>query len=137
MNPLSASSAVVGIVGAGTMGTGIAEVAARAGHPVRLFDAAPGAADAAREHIVRSFAGRAAKGQMAAAEAEAAARRVTVAGALGDLAPATLVVEAVAEDMAAKRRSPPTHRRFRFPRWRATSSGRHGSRACISSIRRR
>jgi 3-hydroxybutyryl-CoA dehydrogenase len=103
MNPLSASSAVVGIVGAGTMGTGIAEVAARAGHPVRLFDAAPGAADAAREHIVRSFAGRAAKGQMAAAEAEAAARRVTVAGALGDLAPATLVVEAVAENMAAKR----------------------------------
>src|SRR5947207_13834856 len=40
------SDAVVAVIGAGAMGTGIAQVAAQAGHPVRLFDARMGAAEA-------------------------------------------------------------------------------------------
>ena len=50
--------AVVGIVGAGTMGAGIAEVAAAAGHPVLLFDAVPGAAEGAKARIAESLSAR-------------------------------------------------------------------------------
>ncbi|MBM3581877.1 MAG: 3-hydroxyacyl-CoA dehydrogenase, partial [Alphaproteobacteria bacterium] len=102
MGTLLAPSAIIGIVGVGTMGAGIAEVATQAGHSVRLFDALPGAADKARTRIADSLAARAAKGRIAGSEAEAAARRVTVAATLGDLASAALVIEAVTEKMAAK-----------------------------------
>jgi 3-hydroxybutyryl-CoA dehydrogenase len=98
-----APPAVVGIAGAGAMGAGIAEVAALAGHPVRLFDPAPGAAETARGRIARSLAARAGKGKIAATEAEAAARRIAVVGALPELAGAALVLEAAPEDAGAKR----------------------------------
>jgi 3-hydroxybutyryl-CoA dehydrogenase len=101
-NPL-ARSAIVGIAGAGTMGAGIAEVAVLAGHPVRLFDAAPGAAEAAKTRVARSLAARAGRGKSAESESEAAARRLTVVGALSDLAGAALVLEAAPEDIEAKR----------------------------------
>ncbi|MCC7015656.1 MAG: 3-hydroxyacyl-CoA dehydrogenase [Rhodospirillales bacterium] len=95
--------AVVGIAGAGAMGSGIAEVAAAAGHSVLLFDAAPGAAEAAKTRIAESLALRAARGKIAPSEADAAVSRVTVVDALAGLAPAALAIEAIAEDQAAKR----------------------------------
>lgn len=106
------STAIVGIVGAGTMGSGIAEVAAAAGHPVLLFDIALGAAEGAKTRIAESFAARArssvlaagaAGGKIAAAEANAAGLRVAVVRALAALAPAALIIEATPEDAAAKR----------------------------------
>ena len=60
------------VVGAGIMGSGIAQVAAQAGHAVRLFDAREGAAAAAVAKLVATLDGLAAKGKIDAAEARAA-----------------------------------------------------------------
>ena len=56
-------AAVVAVVGAGAMGAGIAQIAAQAGHPVRLFDARSGAAGEAVARIAAAFASMAAKGR--------------------------------------------------------------------------
>lgn len=97
------STAVVAIIGAGTMGAGIAQLAAQAGHPVLLCDSVPGAAEKAATRLGEAFARLAAKGKMSEAEAAAAARRIAPADDLEFLASAALVVEAVVEDLTAKR----------------------------------
>jgi 3-hydroxybutyryl-CoA dehydrogenase len=93
---------IIGVVGAGTMGAGIAEVAARAGHPVRLFDSTPNAFGKARAGIAERLARRAAKGDLAEAEAAEIVSRVNAADGLDKLKPCGLVIEAIAEDLAAK-----------------------------------
>lgn len=98
-----APSAVVAVVGAGAMGAGIAQVAAAAGHLVRLVDAREGAAAAAIDGIRAQYRKLADKGRMTAEAAEAAGRRLVAAAGLGDLADAALVVEAIVENLDAKR----------------------------------
>ncbi len=93
----------VGVVGAGAMGAGIAQVAARAGHPVRLFDRADGAVDAAIDGIAKRLTRSADKGRISASEAEAAIGRLSRADSPADLAGCGLVVEAVAERLEVKR----------------------------------
>lgn len=95
-------SAVVAVVGAGAMGAGIAQVAAQAGHVVRLLDNRPGAAAAAIAAIQVQFAKIAAKGRLTASDAEAAGRRLQVANSLTDLAGCALVIEAIVENLEAK-----------------------------------
>ena len=94
----------VGIVGAGAMGAGIAQVAAAAGHRVLLFDTRAGAAEAAVKSVRAMFAKLAAKGKMTAEAAADAGARLSAAGTLAELAPAGLVIEAVVEDLDVKRR---------------------------------
>lgn len=84
------------VVGAGQMGGGIAQVVASSGRRVSLYDAAPGAVERGLEVMGRSLAKLAAKG---GADPEDVLGRVT---AVGDLAPADLMVEAVVEDTAVK-----------------------------------
>ena len=96
-------TAQVGVIGAGAMGVGIAQIAAQAGHRVCLFDTRMGAADQAKAAIGAALAALAAKGRIAAAEADAAAARIVAVHALGDLVSAKLVVEAIAEDLTVKR----------------------------------
>jgi len=96
--------AEVAVVGAGAMGTGIAQVAAQAGHQVHVFDTRMGAADAAQEQIRETLRKLASKGKLDASEAEAAAARVVPVHALGDLVSARLVVEAIVEDLDVKRK---------------------------------
>ena len=92
----------IAVVGAGTMGRGIAQIAAASGVPVALFDQRQGAAEDALG-FVRQMLGRAAeKGQMSREAADAAVARVRIAGRLEALAPVDLVIEAVIEDLAAK-----------------------------------
>jgi 3-hydroxybutyryl-CoA dehydrogenase len=91
----------VGVVGAGAMGAGIAQVAAVAGHPVTLHDTRPGAVDSARESIATRLHRSAAKGKLDSGAAEAAAGRV-VSGDLSAVAEGPLIIEAVVEDLAAK-----------------------------------
>lgn len=94
---------VVGVVGAGAMGRGIAQVAATGGMRVILHDAWPDAAAEARRFVGSMLERSAAKGSMTADAAAAALERIAVAGTVADFAPCHLVVEAVVEDLAVKR----------------------------------
>lgn len=97
-------SAEVGVVGAGAMGAGIAQIAAQAGHRVHLFDNRMGAADKAKAGIAEVLALLATRGKIAKRDADAAAARIVVVHALGDLVSAKLVVEAIVEDLEIKRK---------------------------------
>lgn len=94
----------VGIVGAGTMGSGIATNLAQAGFSVRLVDARPEAAAKAVADAKAFYARALQKGRMAAGAAEAAGARLAVAEGLAGLAEADLVIEAVFEDFDLKAR---------------------------------
>jgi 3-hydroxybutyryl-CoA dehydrogenase len=100
--------AIVGVVGAGAMGSGIAQVAATRGHPVVLADALPAAVQRAREAHAAAFTRDVEKGRLTAAEATSARGRITyVEGvdptALRAFASCGLVIEAIIEDLEAKR----------------------------------
>jgi 3-hydroxybutyryl-CoA dehydrogenase len=97
------SDTPVFVVGAGIMGAGIAQVAAQAGHPVQLFDTRDGAADAARKKLASTLDGLAAKGKLDVGEAKAIAGRIASAARLADAAAAGVVVEAIVENVDAKR----------------------------------
>jgi 3-hydroxybutyryl-CoA dehydrogenase len=90
------------VIGAGTMGAGIALVAAQAGHPVRLVDVRAGAADAAVAALRDKLTSLVAKGRVDAAEASATSDRLSVAGSVADLAGCSVVIEAVAERLDVK-----------------------------------
>ncbi|HEY6004213.1 MAG TPA: 3-hydroxyacyl-CoA dehydrogenase [Anaeromyxobacter sp.] len=92
-----------GVVGCGAMGRGIAQIAAQAGSPVRLFDARPEAAAEARAFIGAALEKLVAKGKLGAEDARAAVGRLTACGALAELSGCDLVVEAIVEDLEAKR----------------------------------
>jgi 3-hydroxybutyryl-CoA dehydrogenase len=95
-------SRTVAVVGTGTMGQGIAQVALAAGHPVRLYDAVPGRAGEAADAIGVRLDRLVEKGRMNAAERDAARARLHPAANLAELADAALVVEAVLEQLAVK-----------------------------------
>jgi 3-hydroxybutyryl-CoA dehydrogenase len=95
--------AVVGVIGAGTMGAGIAHVAARAGHPVWLFDTHELALQRARSTIEKDLGFLVSKGRLERLDAESILGRVHVTRELSDLRGAGLVVEAIFEDRDAKR----------------------------------
>lgn len=97
------SSGIVGVVGSGAMGAGIAQVAAVAGHTVRLFDTRPDAVAKAIDDIGKVFAKLVEKGRMGAPDADLARARLQPAASLQDLRDAALVVEAVVEDLEVKR----------------------------------
>lgn len=94
----------VGVVGAGTMGAGIAEVAARAGHPVLLLDADPAAGRAASHEVRERLSRQVRRGRMSTAEAETTAGRVRPARGWAELAGCGLIIESVVEDLQVKRR---------------------------------
>ncbi|HQR72504.1 MAG TPA: 3-hydroxyacyl-CoA dehydrogenase [Burkholderiaceae bacterium] len=96
------TTTVVGVIGAGAMGAGIAEVAARAGHKVWIADARADAVERALAAIARDLRGLAAKGRIAAADAEAAVARIESAP-LPRFADCGLVIEAIVEDLETKR----------------------------------
>lgn len=96
---------VVAVLGAGTMGHGIAHVAALAGSEVRLFDANPAAVERGLAAIRANLDQGVAKGKLAAEARDAALARVRGASDLPDaVGGAQLVVEAVYEDLALKQR---------------------------------
>ncbi len=93
----------VGVVGAGTMGNGIAQVFAQAGFSVQVHDVANAALDRARQTIERSLAKFVEKGKLQAADRDAALARLTMSTDLDSLRDADYVIEAVAEDEEVKR----------------------------------
>jgi 3-hydroxybutyryl-CoA dehydrogenase len=103
--PLMADVAQIGVVGAGFMGSGIAESAARAGVAVRLYepDAAP--LEHSRSSIESSVARAVQRGKLTDDEAAALVGRIDWSTDLGALSEADLVVEAIVEDEEVKART--------------------------------
>src|SRR3954447_11816946 len=93
----------VGVIGAGTMGNGIAQVFAQSGFTVRLIDVAQPMLDRARGTIEKSLAKFVDKGKLSDASRNAVLERLTTATSVDRLGDADYVVEAIVEDADAKR----------------------------------
>src|SRR5450756_3178427 len=88
----------VGVIGAGLMGSGIAEVCARAGLDVIVREIDDAAASSGRARMEGSLSRAVKAGKISALEREAALERITVTTELGDLADRDLVIEAATEN---------------------------------------
>src|SRR5690606_16745326 len=93
----------VGIVGSGIMGSGIAEVAAKAGLQVVLRSRKQATADAMLASLEKSLAKQVDRGRIEQSEADAVRGRVSATEQLADLADCDLVIESVVEDLEVKR----------------------------------
>jgi len=93
----------VGVLGAGVMGAGIAQVAAEAGLDVLLHDPVDGASEGALERIGGFIGRKAEKGQLTEADARAARSRVRASAKVSELARADVVIEAIPEKLKLKR----------------------------------
>src|SRR3954454_625079 len=93
----------VGILGSGIMGSGIAEVAAKAGHEVVLRSRKQESADAMVASLEKSLARQVDKGKLEAADRDATLSRVTATDKLHALADCDLVIESVVEDLEVKK----------------------------------
>lgn len=93
----------VGIVGGGTMGAGIAQVAAVAGHPVRLFDSRAGIAQGAIDGVITATDKLVERQKMSVEQARKAREGLKVVDRLEEFAGCGLVIEAILEDLEAKR----------------------------------
>jgi len=98
---------LVGVVGAGAMGRGIAQVAAAAGHRVLLGDADAGAVDRARDAVAAGLSRDVTKGRLDRERADAVLAHIESAGGtsagVGAFRDCGIVIEAVVEDLAVKR----------------------------------
>lgn len=94
---------VIGVIGCGVMGRGIAQIAVLAGARVRMADARPGAAQAAREGLLSTFQMLQDKGRLDAERATQAASRLEACDSLERFADCDVVIEAIVEDLGAKK----------------------------------
>lgn len=93
----------IGVLGAGTMGSGIAQVAAAAGHKVILFDAHAAALDKARTGHHQVLDKLVEKGKIKAADAHTLLSRIHYAANIDAFASCAFVIEAIVEDLDVKR----------------------------------
>ena len=96
------SSSTVAVIGAGAMGSGIAQIAALAGHEVLLLDTRDGAAASAINAIQSQLTKLADKGRLTPEAAQSASARLCLATSLPELTRAALLIEAIVEDLPAK-----------------------------------
>jgi 3-hydroxybutyryl-CoA dehydrogenase len=99
----SRTDLVAGVAGGGTMGRGIVQVLAQSGVRTLLFDAQPGAAGKARDAIAGALGKLAEKGRLRPAEVHDIVGRIEVAPSLDAFAPCHVVIEAIIEELGAKR----------------------------------
>jgi 3-hydroxybutyryl-CoA dehydrogenase len=99
----SRSDLVAAVAGAGTMGRGIVQVLAQCGARTLVYDAQPGAAAKAKDAIGQSLGKLAEKGRLKPAEVQATLGRIEVADSLQAFAPSHVAVEAIVENLDAKR----------------------------------
>ena len=93
----------IGVIGTGAMGRGIVQVAAAGGLNVMIMDAKHGAAQEARDFVAKMIGRTADKGAITREAADAAIARIQVGGSLQDFKTCHLVVEAIVENLEAKR----------------------------------
>src|SRR5208337_1478900 len=96
-------NSAVAVVGSGTMGVGIAQVAAVAGHPVILYDTRTAAVPTAIQNVRHNLQKLASKGKMSADSAGSASARLRAASSLAELRGVAIVIEAIVEDLDVKR----------------------------------
>jgi 3-hydroxybutyryl-CoA dehydrogenase len=94
---------ILGVIGTGAMGRGIVQVAAAGGMNVLITDAREGAAQEAREFVSKMIGRAAEKGSMTREAADAAVARIKVAASLAEFKACHVVVEAIVENLDAKR----------------------------------
>ena len=94
----------IGVIGAGQMGRGIAQVAAQKGLEVVLLDASPEMAERAQKAIASQLEKLVQKGKLAEAEWKAIVGRIKPTASYGDLAQADFIVEAAIEEQALKQK---------------------------------
>jgi|HubBroStandDraft_2_1064218.scaffolds.fasta_scaffold51063_1 3-hydroxyacyl-CoA dehydrogenase len=99
---LGSAVSVIGVLGAGTMGAGIAQLAARTGARTLLFDPIPEALQRGSARAREGLGKEAARGRITTEQADAAAERLEGVGELDALAPCELVIEAVPERIELK-----------------------------------
>ena len=92
----------VGVIGAGQMGAGIAEVCAKAGADVLVYEPTEALTTAGRERIAASLERAVSKGKLAADEREVTLARLSFTNTMAEMADRQLVVEAIVEDEAVK-----------------------------------
>jgi 3-hydroxybutyryl-CoA dehydrogenase len=97
------ANALVAVIGAGTMGAGIATVAAMAGHRVIMYDSNPAASAAAVLAIKKDLEASAEKERITFEQASSAIERLGVAEGISYLKDASLIVEAIVENLSAKK----------------------------------
>jgi 3-hydroxybutyryl-CoA dehydrogenase len=93
----------LGVVGTGVMGRGIAQIAAQAGIRVVLYDTRSDAAPAAKDYVTTALGKLAEKGRVPADAPARAARLLDIAHVLTHLSSCHVVIEAIAENLGAKR----------------------------------
>ena len=103
MLDVSRKDLTAGVAGSGTMGRGIIQVLAQCGVRVLVFDAKPGAAQAAKESIAQSLSKLVEKGRVKQKDADATLGRIEPVNELKAFAPCHLVVEAIVEVLEVKR----------------------------------
>ena len=96
------SSTNIGVIGAGTMGRGIAQIAAAAGHPVWMADLDASALDAAMDSLRKVYARLVEMGRVSRQEADGILGRIQCTTDLNKLAPCGLVLEAIVENLEVK-----------------------------------
>ena len=93
----------VAVIGSGTMGAGIAEVAASHGHPVLVYDIDAAAISRAVDGIRQRLSSRVARGKLSADAGEQILARLTPVTTISALAKADLVIEAASERLEVKK----------------------------------
>ena len=93
----------IGIIGAGSMGSGIAQVAATADCRVLLYDAAPDASQRALAVMEKALTNLETKGKLPAGQAAAILGRITMVQTLSDLRQADCIIEAIVENLEVKK----------------------------------
>lgn len=96
------SSAVIGVLGAGTMGSGIAQVAATAGHKTLLFDTNPDMLRKSEEDLQKTLDKLVEKGKLKQEAARHIRDNISYVGSLEEFSPCTLIIEAILEDLPIK-----------------------------------
>lgn len=93
---------IIGVLGAGAMGSGIAQVAAQAGHKVIIFDSYSGSVEKSKKLLDNNLSKLQEKGKISSEKAAEIKQAISYAQYLEDFAPAALVIEAVIEDLVVK-----------------------------------
>ncbi len=98
------SNTPIGVIGAGTMGSGICQIAATHGHPVRLYDSYPEAAEKAQQKLEKILARLVEKGRMSEGQKEQIQGRIEYVSSLDKLHDCGLIIEAIIENAEIKQK---------------------------------